>query len=128
MKKITFLIALLFFTIHNHAQILYSENFDTSLNWTVIHSTGTSGLVGWSRVTTGANPNCSPFAGAGMARFNSNDVVSGNSYSLTSPAITYSGANYAVRIKMYRNASAGSDRIRVYSNTVASSTAGKLKL
>jgi Secretion system C-terminal sorting domain/Outer membrane protein Omp28 len=126
MRKITLLFTLLFFTTHNYAQVLYSENFDTSLNWTVIHSTGTSGLTGWSRVTTGTNPNCSPFAGNGMAQFNSNDIVSGNSYSLTSPAISYSGANYAVRIKMYRDAAAGSDRIRIYTNTVASSTGGTL--
>jgi hypothetical protein len=128
MKKITLFFALFFISLQSNSQIIYSENFDTALNWTVLHPTGTSTLAGWSRVTAGTNPTITPAAGAGMARFNSYDVTAGNAYSLTSPAITFSGANYRVKLKMYRDNgyTTDADRIRIYLNSVASSVGGTL--
>ena len=118
MKKITFLFALLISTLQGNSQTLISQNFDTALTWTVAHPTGTSTNAGWTRVTAGAAPTCSPFAGAGMAKFASYDIGAGNGYSLTSPAITFAGAAYKVKFKMYRDNgySADADRIRVYLN------------
>lgn len=123
MKKITLLLALFVFSFQSNAQTIYSENFDTALNWTVLHPTGTSTLAGWSRVTTGTNPTTTPVAGAGMARFNSYDIAAGNAYSLTSPAITFTGGNYRVKLKMYRDNGydTDTDRIRIYLNSTASS-------
>jgi hypothetical protein len=127
MKKITLLIALVLLSLQSNAQ-LFTQNFDTSLGWTILHPTGTSTLAGWSRVTTGTYPTCTPFAGAGMARFNSYNVPAGNVYSLTSPAITFAGANYRVKFKMYRDNGYPTDldNIKFYLNSVASSVGGTL--
>lgn len=48
MKKTLILILLVFFSIKNQAQVIYSQNFDTALNWTVLHPSGTSTLEGWT--------------------------------------------------------------------------------
>lgn len=113
MKKITILIALAFISIQSNAQVLLSEGFDTALNWTVSPA-GTS----WTRVTSGVNPNCTPQAGAGMARFNSYDIESGT-FRLTSPAITFGGLFYKANFSVYRDAAYGSsaDNIKVYFST-----------
>lgn len=128
MKKTLLLILISFYSFQNQAQVIYSQNFDTSLGWTILHPTGISTLPGWSRVPTGSNPDCLPFAGAGMARFNSYDVAAGNVYSLTSPAIALTGANYRVTFKMYRDDGYPNDvdKINVYLNNVASSVGGQL--
>ena len=103
MKKITFFVALLLTIFNSNAQIVTSENFDTALNWTVVHTVGTSTNAGWTRETTGSFPTITPFAGAGMARFNSFSINVINSYDLTSPAITFTGGSYRVNFKMYRD-------------------------
>jgi hypothetical protein len=128
MKKITLLFGLLFISLQINSQVLISQSFDTALGWTSARVSGTSTLAGWSRQTTGTNPNCAPFAGTGMARFNSYDVPLGNSYRLTSPAITFAGANYRVRFKMYRDGTyeTDADKIQVYYNTIASTVGGTL--
>lgn len=121
MRKITLIALFSFITFQSTAQVLLSENFDTALNWTIAHPTGTSALAGWSRVTTGTNPDCIPFAGDGMARFNSYNITAGNAYSITSPAIPFSGLNYRVKFKMFRDNtySTDADKIRIYLNTTA---------
>jgi hypothetical protein len=48
-----------------------SVGFPTNANWKY---SGT----GWSRQTSGTNPNCSPQSGVGMARFNSNSLPTGS--------------------------------------------------
>ena len=128
MKKTLILILLVFFSIKNQAQVIYSQNFDTALNWTVLHPSGSSPLAGWSRSTAGFDPSCAPFAGAGMARFNSFDVALGNAYSLTSPAIALTGANYRVTFKMFRDGgyTTLADKVGVYLNSVASTVGGQL--
>lgn len=122
MKKITLLISFLFFATLTNAQVLLSENFDTALNWTVAHTAGTSTNAGWSRVTVGAAPSCSPFSGTGMARFYSYNIAAANAYSLTSPAITFTGASYRLKFNMYRDGAypTDADRIQVFYNTTAS--------
>lgn len=105
------------------AQVI-SETFDTALNWTVTHTVGSDVNVGWTRVTSGANPNCSPYSGAGMAKFACYDVASGNSYALTSPQFTLSNANsYRVKFSMYRDNAYNTDqdKIVVYLSTSSSS-------
>ena len=127
MKKITFILAFLFISLMSNAQVLMSESFDSALDWTSAHVSGTSTLVGWSRVTTGVSPTCSPFAGAGMAKFDSYDVPASNGYSLTSPAVTFDGNPYRLTFKMYRDSGdTSSDKIRIYINTTATSTGGTL--
>lgn len=126
MKKITLFIALAF-ALNSNAQ-LFTENFDTALNWTIAHPTGTSTNAGWSRVTVGSAPSCTTAAGAGMAKFASYDINVTNAYSLTSPAIAFAGANYRISFKMYKDDGypTDADNIKVYLNTVASSVGGTL--
>jgi hypothetical protein len=119
MRKITLIIALFFVALQADAQVLLSENFDTALNWTVTHVSGSATSTGWTRVTAGTNPTCSPAQGAGMAQFDSFNIATGNNYSLRSPAINFTGASYRVKFSMYRDGGYpdDADRIRVYYNT-----------
>lgn len=112
-------ILLLFVTGASFAQTLLTQNFDTALNWTVSHPTGTSTNLGWTMETAGFSPATSPQAGAGMARFNSYSIEAGNSYALTSPAIAFTGGSYRVTFKMYRDDGYNTlaDKISVYYNT-----------
>lgn len=123
MKKNSFfsLLFLVLTTTTGFAQTVLTESFDTDLNWTVAHPTGTSTNAGWTRVTTGTSPTTAPFLGGGMARFNSYSISSGNSYSLTSPAMALTGEAYRVVFRMYRDNDYESslDRIEVFLNTTA---------
>lgn len=116
MKKITLLL-LLFIAFEGNSQVIASQNFDLSLGWT-------SSVTGWARRATGGAPACSPYAGSGMARYNSYDLAAGSSARLTSPAITFTGANYRVKFKMFRDSGypTDADNVKVYINTTA--TAG----
>lgn len=118
MKKITYLFFFLA-VLQGNAQVI-SETFDTALNWTVSHPTGSATNAGWSQVATGSNPNCSPYAGAGMAKFAAYDVAAGNVYVLTSPLFTLSSANtYKVKFSMYRDGAypTDADKVMVYLST-----------
>lgn len=104
-----------------NAQII-SQNFNTALSWTVNKLTGTSTNAGWTRVTTGTNPTCSPYAGAGMAKFASYDVAAGNVFALTSPTFNLVGtSSYKVKFSMYRDNtySTDADRVAVHLTTTA---------
>ncbi|WP_445453603.1 T9SS type A sorting domain-containing protein [Flavobacterium sp. 25HG05S-40] len=113
MKKTTLLLTFLLMSVLSEAQIIASQNFDAALGWTA------SSTTAWSRRTTGGAPACSPFAGAGMARFYSYNLPAGTTARLTSPAITFAGASYRVKFKMFRdNAYAGdADNVKLYYNT-----------
>ncbi len=113
MKKTTLLLTFLLMSVISEAQIIASQNFDVNLGWTA------SSATAWARRTTGGAPACSPFAGAGMARFNSYSLAAGTTARLTSPAITFAGASYRVKFKMFRdNAYAGdADNVKLYYNT-----------
>lgn len=120
MKKIT-LLGLLLLVFQVNAQVL-SENFDTALNWTVTKLSGTSTNAGWSRVTAGTSPGCSPFAGAGMARFNAYNIAAGNVFALTSPSFNLTGSSsYRVNFSMYRDGgyATAADKVEVYLSTSA---------
>ncbi len=104
-----------------NAQVII-ENFDTTLNWTVNKLSGTSTNAGWTRVITGTDPNCSPYSGAGMAKFASYNVAAGNVFALTSPSFTLVGTDsYCVKFAMYRDNtySADADRVAVHLTTTA---------
>lgn len=123
MKKLLllFFIAL---NLNTFAQVLLSNNFDTNLGWSVVHTTGTSTNAGWTRVTTGSAPSCFPYAGAGMAKFASYDIAANNVYTMNSPSINFPSASdtYRVRFKMYRDGGydTDADNVKVYfKNTVA---------
>ena len=128
MKKSTLIIALFFLFFQGKAQTLLTENFDTSLSWTAFHTEGPSTNPGWTNETTGFNPTCEPFSGAGMAQFNSYSINTGNSYDLTSPAIAFTGGDYRVKFKMYRDDAylTNVDKIDVYYNTTQTSVGGTL--
>jgi len=113
MKKTTLLLTFLLMSFISEAQIIASQNFDAALGWTA------SSTTAWARRTTGGAPACSPFAGAGMARFYSYNLAAGTTARLTSPAITFAGASYRVKFKMFRdNAYAGdADNVKLYYNT-----------
>ena len=123
MKKITSIIILLFVFFQGRAQVLFSENFDSlsGLNgWTQENVIGTSLLSSWSNVSSGTNPTCMPFSGiGGMVKFNSHDVPTGNVYGLTSPPINFTGSNYVVKFKMFRDLMnpTNEDKIEVYYGT-----------
>lgn len=112
MKKITILFFLLS-SLFLEAQVIASQNFDTALGWT------SSTANAWARRTTGGAPSCTPFAGAGMARFNCYNLSAGTTARLTSPAITFAGANYRVKFKMYRDSgyNTDADNVKLYYNT-----------
>lgn len=104
-----------------NAQIITQE-FDTALTWTVAKLSGTSTNAGWTRVTTGTNPTCTPYSGAGMAKFASYDVAAGNVFALTSPSFTLVGTEaYSVKFAMYRDNtySTDADKIDVHLTTTA---------
>ena len=129
MKKITLLL-LFFIVFQSKAQVVASQNFDTALGWTsstVVNDAGTT-ISGWTRVTAGTTPTCSPYAGAGMAKFDSYDITSGGSARLTSPAITFSGLEYKIKFKMYRDNgySTSTDNVAVYINSNANLTGATL--
>ena len=120
MKKITLLL-LFFIAFQSNAQVVASQNFDTALGWTSTTVTSDAGttISAWARRTTGTTPTCTPFAGAGMARFISYNIPSGGTGRLTSPAITFAGASYRVNLKMFRDSGfpTDADNIKVYYNT-----------
>jgi len=120
MKKITLLL-LFIISFQSNAQVVASQNFDAVLGWTTTTTTSDSGttISAWSRRTTGGQPACSPFAGAGMARFNSYNIPNASTGRLTSPAITFAGASYRVKFKMFRDSGypTDADNIKVYYNT-----------
>lgn len=128
MRKITLIVAVLFAAWQSNAQVLLSENFDTALNWTVVHSAGTSTELGWERVTSGTNPTCTPFQGAGMALFNSYDIEENNRYNMISPAITFGGLFYKTSFNLFRDAGYGTlaDNVKIYYNTTANLTGATL--
>ena len=128
MKKITiFFVFLLVFSLKSKAQLL-TQNFDTSLSWTVGHPVGTSTNPGWDRVTEGYNPSALPFSGTGMARFNGYGINVENAYDLTSPSIAFAGGSYRVTFKMFRDSGYPErlDKIDVFYSTTATSTGGVL--
>lgn len=113
MKKTTLLLTFLLMSFISESQIIASQNFDAALGWTA------SSTTAWARRTTGGAPACLPYAGAGMARFYSYNLAAGTAARLTSPAITFAGASYRVKFKMFRdNAYAGdADNVKLYYNT-----------
>ncbi|SCY77369.1 T9SS-dependent choice-of-anchor J family protein [Flavobacterium caeni] len=119
MRKITLIVALLLGAVQAEAQVLVTENFDTALTWTVNHVSGSSANPGWTRVTNGTNPNCTPTQGTGMAKFDAYNIPAGNNYHIQSNAVNFTGANYRVKFSMYRDGGYpdNTDRIRVYYNT-----------
>ncbi|MFN7099539.1 MAG: T9SS type A sorting domain-containing protein [Flavobacterium sp.] len=122
-KTITLLIFMVFSSIS--AQTLLQESFDTSLNWTVARTSGTSTNAGWISAASGrfSGSGSSPYSGAKMAVFNSYDISSGSSFSLTSPVVAFAGASYQVKFRVYQNGTSSStDQISVFYNTNASLT------
>lgn len=129
MKKITLLFALVVFSFSSNAQVLLAEGFDTALTWSTARVTGTSTTTGWSRQTVGTTPSCTPFSGAGMARFYSYNIAAGNAYRLTSPSINFAGASYRIKFNMFRDGGypTDADNVKVYYHTtLASPLAGTL--
>lgn len=114
MKKL--LLLLVFAGFQSQAQVLISETFETAPTWTIAHTVGTDTHLGWARIITGANPSCTAFQGTKMMRFNSADIAAGNSYSLTSPQIAFTGGNYRIIFSMFRDSSnpTDADNLQVY--------------
>jgi hypothetical protein len=126
MKKITFLFSLLFIAFQGNSQTL-TQNFDTALTWIVAHPTGTSGDPGWTRVTAGTNPGCTPAGGAGMAKLATYDFAAGNAYTLTAPVMTLvASTNYRIKFKMYRDSGypTDADNIKVLFKSSPFATTG----
>lgn len=120
--------ALVLITWHSNAQVIATQTFNTSLGWASTTTTLDSGSTsaGWARVTTGTNPTCSPYAGAGMAKFKSYNIPANSYAMLTSTAMTFSGGNYRVKFAMYRDDvyDTDNDRIEFYYSTTTTVTSG----
>jgi hypothetical protein len=132
MKKITLLLALFIISLSGKAQVLLANNFDTTLGWTSTtvanDATPAVTISAWARKTVGTAPTCSPFAGAGMVRFNSYNIPLNGTGRLTSPVVTFAGADYRVRFNMYRDNGypTDGDNVKVYVNAAASLTGATL--
>ena len=110
------------------SQVLLYENFDNPTSWaswTVGHPAGTDTNVGWSNVTAGTNPTCSPALGTGMAKFASFDF-NRDKFDLSSPSIAFTGGLYRVTLKMYRDVeyATNADNIEVFYNIAPTSESG----
>ncbi len=121
MKKITLLIALFLISFASKAQVIASQNFDTALTWATTTTTSdqSTTINAWARATMGSAPTCAPYAGAGMAGFRSYSIPANGTGRLTSPAMTFAGATYRVKFKMYRDDGypTDADNVKVYYNT-----------
>jgi PKD repeat protein len=94
-KLLSSSIALLFLLVLSgsvYAQVNFSQSFDVNpfppAGWSLAPA-GPPNI--WSRQMNGNNPACTPHSGAGMARFFSDMAAAGNTQSLVTPAIDYSG-------------------------------------
>ncbi|HXG00827.1 MAG TPA: hypothetical protein VNL69_08570, partial [Bacteroidota bacterium] len=75
------------------ADVYLHESFNgpgLPVGWLQVRLTGTQ--ASWSVVATGSNPNIPPYAGTGMARFNSFDAAAGEQARLISPRIDLTSA------------------------------------
>jgi hypothetical protein len=91
--KLLCIIFLLFLAVGDaYSQVNYSQSFDVNpfppTGWTLAPA-GPPNI--WSRQMNGTNPNCTPHSGAGMARFFSDMAAAGNTQSLVTPPVDYSG-------------------------------------
>lgn len=100
----------------------YSESFDGTTfpptGWLNFRTAG-SGTGTWNRATSGSNPTCSPFTGAGMARYNSDSYASGTCGVLVTPPLNVPEDGYSVSFRIYRDTASGADKLRVHYNTAA---------
>jgi M6 family metalloprotease-like protein len=117
------------FTINPYSQGFEATSFPPD-GWTKQAVTGT---YEFTRVTSGTNPSCSPQAGAGMLRYNSDVAPVGNSAIIVSPKIVCTdptGYGYQLSFWMYRdgNQSTALDKIDVYVNTSANLTGSPILL
>src|SRR5690349_6483099 len=93
-KLLSSIIALLCIVLGDRAysQVNFSESFDVNpfppAGWTLAPA-GPPNI--WSRQMNGNNPICTPHSGAGMTRFFSDVVPAGNTQTLITPSIDYSG-------------------------------------
>ena len=136
-KRLLFLvIVVLGFSWRVNAQNYVTESFDGATfpptGWSAPSGTGTSdgggcGCVDWQQTSYGFTyPTPGPHTGAGMAGYNSWDIVSGNA-DLISPACNFStytgGAN---QVSFWYYGSGANDYIQIYANTSSSVSGGTL--
>ena len=148
MKKLSLLICLLIYAalpqrVCGQVNII-TDNFNTAPittgGWTNPHVSGGAATDKWKRATaaTAAYPssatwptNPGPYAGSGMAWFNSYSFSTGSIADLTSPALSFTltaSGEYRVSFWMYRGDNFGFfyDQLNVYVSTTTSSAAGTL--
>ncbi len=109
----------------------WTESFDGTtfapLGWS---NTAIVGTYIWDRQTSGTNPTCTPYSGAGMARYNSYSSSSGNKAELATPPLAVPDSQaYRVRFWMFRDSgysTYSNEVVNVYLNTSPSSTGGTL--
>ena len=130
---IIILLSLFTLASNTFAQVNYSESFDVlpfpPTGWTLAPA-GPPNI--WSRQTNGNNPICTPHSGAGMARFFSDMSAAGNTQSLVTPAIDYSGLGTdtaRISLWIFRDLGAANavDSLTIWANTSAN-LAGAVRL
>jgi hypothetical protein len=136
MKKIYLLIISLLICQLSLGQTLLFESFDSltfpPAGWKNIQVSGNGNESVWDRTTLETNPDCSPYSGAGMAKYFCYNLCAGKSATLISPAINLTGigANTAkVSFWMFRDNSypTKEDSIDIYINdTICVSSATHL--
>ncbi|MBW6513304.1 MAG: choice-of-anchor J domain-containing protein [Candidatus Syntrophosphaera sp.] len=99
--------------------------------WTNVHTAGQGEPGTWDRQTAGTNPDCLPQSGAGMARYNSAELLIGNRAELISPPLAVAeNTVYQASFWIYRNAAYPNnyDFIKLYLNDSPTSVGGEILL
>jgi hypothetical protein len=118
------------------AQTVTGQGFEGTAfppaGWQTVGFGGGPGAPTWSRRTTanaGTTPACTPFGGAGMARFSSRGATAGGTQTLGSPVIDLSkrgSANSYISLYMFRDTVYNTDdSVTVWFNTSRSLTGAK---
>ncbi len=94
------------------AQTVHVQDFNDGISpWVeTTYDSDQTPNVGWSSVSSGSDPSCSPQEGSGMARFNSYYADSGDESRIRSPDLDLTGAEVAeIRFWMFRDSGQSSD-------------------
>ena len=120
-----FLLVILGFTNSAIAQTAVTENFDAlstmPLGWTQASISGVGNGNEFTVVTTGTNPACTPISAPRMLKYDAYAAASGDDAYLASVPYDFTnrgGNNPTVNFRIWRETTAGTDRVEVYVNTV----------
>src|SRR5574344_175963 len=129
MKKVCVFMIAMMLAIMGFSQTIIStfpwnDDFENGItNWTITNSSSVAAANGWSLVSSGTNPSCSPNSGTGMLRFKSYSISSNGWSMAVSPAMSFS-SQMEVSYYIYKSTSFASsaDRVVVYVSSTTDTT------